>query len=195
MRTACERAKQIPAQENVFKRLYLNIWTEQSERWMPMALWQACQRVIDWDSLPRAHLLCGAGLVHDAGYYGAGGGVPGRRWRLLGAAAVVLCRRRPCGSARAGIIGRMRSGWRRGYLEATAGNVVDYEAVRAKLNEWDVTYDVRAVGFDPWNATDLVNRLKEQDGLHCVPVRQGFASLSRTHERTDQGDHRQEAPA
>ena len=65
-----------------------------------------------------------------------------------------------------------------GYLEATAGNVVDYEAVRAKLNEWDVTYDVRAVGFDPWNATDLVNRLKEQDGLHCVPVRQGFASLS-----------------
>jgi phage terminase large subunit-like protein len=34
------------------------------------------------------------------------------------------------------------------------------------------------VAFDPWNATDLVTRLQEQDGFTCVPMRQGFASLS-----------------
>jgi phage terminase large subunit-like protein len=34
------------------------------------------------------------------------------------------------------------------------------------------------IAFDPWNATDLVTRLHEQDGLPCVAMRQGFASLS-----------------
>ncbi len=34
------------------------------------------------------------------------------------------------------------------------------------------------IAFDPWNATDLVTRLQQQDGLVCVSMRQGFASLS-----------------
>ena len=42
MRTAAARAKEIPAQENTFRRLYLNQWTEQAERWMPMPAWDAC---------------------------------------------------------------------------------------------------------------------------------------------------------
>src|SRR6185295_4116768 len=46
--------------------------------------------------------------------------------------------------------------WARdGYLIATPGNVVDYEAVRAQLQRWAVQFDVREVAFDPWNATDL----------------------------------------
>lgn len=65
-----------------------------------------------------------------------------------------------------------------GYLNPTPGDVVDYEAVRAKLKEWAGRYDVREVAFDPWNATDLVTRLQEQDGFTCVPIRQGYASLS-----------------
>src|SRR4029434_3770889 len=34
MRVACARAKEIPAQENTFRRLYLNQWTEQAARWI-----------------------------------------------------------------------------------------------------------------------------------------------------------------
>ena len=63
-------------------------------------------------------------------------------------------------------------------LQATAGNVVDYDAVRRVLQEWAAAYDVRELAFDPWNAIDLVTRLQEQDGFACVPMRQGFASLS-----------------
>jgi len=37
---------------------------------------------------------------------------------------------------------------------------------------------VREVAYDPWNATDLISRLEGQDGFTCVPMRQGFASLS-----------------
>jgi len=63
-------------------------------------------------------------------------------------------------------------------LEATDGNVVDYEAVRQRLKDWSAEFDLRQIAYDPWNATDLVNRLKEQDGFDCVPMRQGFATLS-----------------
>jgi phage terminase large subunit-like protein len=45
MRIACDRAKEIPAQENTFRRLYLNQWTEQAERWIPMSAWDACDVV------------------------------------------------------------------------------------------------------------------------------------------------------
>jgi len=64
-----------------------------------------------------------------------------------------------------------------GHLTATPGNVVDYEYIRQALNEWAAEFDVREVAFDPWNATDLVTRL-QGDGFTCVPIRQGFTSLS-----------------
>jgi len=67
---------------------------------------------------------------------------------------------------------------RDGFLVATPGNVVDYEVVRQTLLAWAAEFDVREIAFDPWNATDLVTRLQEQDGFTCVPMRQGFASLS-----------------
>jgi phage terminase large subunit-like protein len=65
-----------------------------------------------------------------------------------------------------------------GHLVATAGNTVDYERVRAELNVWAEEFDLREVAYDPWNATDLISRLEKQDGFTCVPMRQGFASLS-----------------
>lgn len=42
MRIACARAQEIPAQENTFRRLYLNQWTEQAARWIQMTAWDAC---------------------------------------------------------------------------------------------------------------------------------------------------------
>jgi phage terminase large subunit-like protein len=67
---------------------------------------------------------------------------------------------------------------REGYLVATPGNVVDYEAVRQTLKDWGAEFEVREIAFDPWNATDLVTRLQEQDGFTCAAMRQGFATLS-----------------
>jgi len=42
MRSAFKQAQEMPAEENVFKRLYLNIWTEQASRWIQMPAWDAC---------------------------------------------------------------------------------------------------------------------------------------------------------
>jgi phage terminase large subunit-like protein len=45
MRIACDRAQEIPAQENTFRRLYLNQWTEQAARWIALTAWDACKVV------------------------------------------------------------------------------------------------------------------------------------------------------
>jgi len=63
-------------------------------------------------------------------------------------------------------------------ITTTPGATVDYDYVRALLRAWDEEFDLRVVAYDPWNATDLVTRLEKQDGLTCVKVRQGFATLS-----------------
>lgn len=42
MRSLAHKAKEIPALQNTFRRLYLNEWTEQSVRWIDMAAWDAC---------------------------------------------------------------------------------------------------------------------------------------------------------
>lgn len=69
--------------------------------------------------------------------------------------------------------------WARdGHILATEGDVVDYEAVRKHLQDWADEFDLRQIAYDPWNATDLVSRLQGLDGFDCVPMRQGFASLS-----------------
>lgn len=67
---------------------------------------------------------------------------------------------------------------RRGDLTATPGNSVDYEYIRQTVKDWAAEFSVQAIAYDPWNATDLITRLKEQDGFLCVEMRQGFASLS-----------------
>jgi phage terminase large subunit-like protein len=69
--------------------------------------------------------------------------------------------------------------WQRaGQITTMPGATVDYEVVRATLIAWAAEFDVQMIAFDPWNSTDLVSRLEQQDGLTCVPMRQGFGSLS-----------------
>ena len=68
--------------------------------------------------------------------------------------------------------------WRRmGLLEATSGNVTDYEVVKAQIMRDLKTFNAVELAYDPWNATDLVNRLIAESApmVHC---RQGYASLS-----------------
>jgi len=48
MREECHRARQDPALENDFKRLELNIRTQQAQRIIPMETWDECGGEIDW---------------------------------------------------------------------------------------------------------------------------------------------------
>jgi phage terminase large subunit-like protein len=64
-----------------------------------------------------------------------------------------------------------------GLLTLTPGDVTDYDFVKAQMSEDLETFDVAAVGYDRWNATQLVIDLEGQ-GAPMVKVGQGFATMS-----------------
>lgn len=169
----CEKAAQLPSYENTFKRLLLNIWTEQDTRWLPMHEWDACA-----DELPDlACRACFAGLDLST---------------TTDITALVLAF--PVGSKvhllpffwvpREGIHKRARRDrvpydvWQReGWIEATDGSVIDYEVIRAKINELGTKYQIKEIAIDRWNATQLATQLTG-DGFEMVGFGQGFASMS-----------------
>lgn len=64
-----------------------------------------------------------------------------------------------------------------GWISLTPGNVTDYARLRADIGELASAVTIRAIGYDRWNATQLVVELTG-DGFEMVPVGQGFAALS-----------------
>lgn len=66
---------------------------------------------------------------------------------------------------------------RRGFVSATPGNAVDVRAIRERVKWAAEMFELREVGYDPWNARALAMDLVD-DGIHCVEVRQGFKTLS-----------------
>jgi phage terminase large subunit-like protein len=65
-----------------------------------------------------------------------------------------------------------------GWIKETPGNIVDYGFIRRTINDLAVQNDLRKLLLDPYNATDLAIKLKEEDGLEVDFLRQGFLSLS-----------------
>ena len=46
-----EKAIALPGAQNAFRRMHLNEWTEQAERWIDMAAWDACDAPVDLELL------------------------------------------------------------------------------------------------------------------------------------------------
>jgi phage terminase large subunit-like protein len=55
--------------------------------------------------------------------------------------------------------------------------VIDYDFIRAKLNELASEYQIKKVAIDRWNAAQLSTQLSG-DGFEMVGFGQGFASMS-----------------
>lgn len=62
-------------------------------------------------------------------------------------------------------------------LILTPGNVVDYAFVKKTVLDAATKYKIRELGYDRWNASQLVSELQDE-GINMVPVGQGFQSLS-----------------
>lgn len=64
-----------------------------------------------------------------------------------------------------------------GWLTLTPGNVTDYDWIKHDLMCDMDTYRVETVGFDKWNATQLVNDLIAED-VPMIETRQGYITMS-----------------
>jgi phage terminase large subunit-like protein len=178
MRIACARAQEIPAQENNFRRLYLNQWTEQASRWIPMTAWDACRAPIERAKLKGRRCYVGMDLSQTKDLTALVAVFPDETgFDVLPHFFVP----QDCIRERSTRDRVPYAEWTRtDVLQAIPGLTIRTDAVRQVLQQWATEFAVQMVAYDPWNATELVAQLNEQGALRdrCVPMRQGFASLS-----------------
>lgn len=176
LRQQCASALQSPAYQNTFRRLYLNQWTQQENRWIDMAAWDGCGGALPdlagrrcFGGLDLASTTDIAALVLVFAPEAEGEPVALLPFFWIPQDSMIERERRD----------RVPySTWvRQGLVEATPGNVIDYAYIRQRINELARRYEIAEVAYDPWNATQLSLQLQD-DGLTMVEMRQGFASMT-----------------
>jgi phage terminase large subunit-like protein len=176
VRSLCSKAKQTPALQNTFRRLYLCQWTQQETRWMPIEAWDATAGEVHEEDLVGEICYAGLDLASTSDI----------------AAFVLVC---PDSDGimdilpffwipEANLQARIRKDrvpydvWiKEGLIRATPGDIIDYRTIRTDLGEIGKKFNVAEIGYDRWNATQLVTELHD-DGFNLIPIGQGFASMS-----------------
>jgi phage terminase large subunit-like protein len=172
----CARAKRMPREQNEYRRKRCNQWTEQAERWLDLAAWDAC----NGDPVFEAGQPCYIGLDLSS------------TTDLTAAVAVfppetrdgdwsIECRFWIPAENIADKEQRDRvpySAWvREGYIKTTEGNITDYDVLREDIKAFGEVYQINEIPYDPWNATQLATQLGF-DGAQVVGMSQGYATLS-----------------
>lgn len=171
----CKRAQETPGYVNTFRRLQLNQWTESYSRWLNIEAWNENGEPIDPAELEGE--MCWGGLdlstTTDLSafvlVFPRNGGFAVLCWFWVPAENILARSRQD----RAPYDVWVEQGW----IEATEGNVIDYDFIEAKVLALGNIYNIQEIGYDKWNAISLVNHLMDE-GLEMVQVIQGYASLS-----------------
>jgi len=176
IRTACEQAKTQPEYENTFRQLYLNQWTAQEIRFIPMRKWDACDRPLDKEALKGKTFYVGIDLatkydltalamVHkdSEGFYH----VISEAWLPQERIEIEFRRGRV----------HYKTWQEQGFLIGTPGDVTDYEFIRARINEYSKDYSIAEIAVDPWNASEFIQKL-QWEGYEALEFRQGWGSMN-----------------
>jgi phage terminase large subunit-like protein len=161
----CAKAQEIPAMENGFRRLHLNQWTQQESRIIAMTSWDSCEVAIDWSEYDGRTCFAGLDLssTRDVTAFVLAfpeddGGVSVRPWFWIPEMNI---------DQRTGQDQRMvRNYADQGFIESTPGNEVDVIFLVERIMEICQNYDVRHLGYDPWNAVGVVQLLQS----HGMPL-------------------------
>lgn len=159
-RTAAEN----PSYENTFRRLHLNMRTEQDVRWLSMEAWDQCNGQFDHDELSGRRCWIGLDLANTLDVASSCAVFPPIAedepwkfiWRFWVPDAICINRER---KNRTRFDAWINAGW----MVRTPGDVIDFGVIRRQLNEDHTAYDVVNVLFDPYNATALCNDLMSDD--------------------------------
>lgn len=178
MRAASDKAKAGPVELASFLRLHLGIRAKQDRQFIELGKWDrnagdvldeaACAGRIAFGGLDLGSTsdLCAlVWLFPDAE---RGGYDLLHRFWMPEAALEKLDARTQ----------RNASAWvEQGFITLTSGEVTDQDFIEAQVRADLDAFTVHAVGFDPWNATQLTNNLLK-DEAPMVTVRQGFVSMN-----------------
>jgi len=199
---ACREAQQLPRLENDFKRYKLNMWTEQAVRWLPIDGvddqghrfgWDHCAGPVDWKDLETKLLgkRCFGGLdlsaVQDLSalvwWFPVQDGLdtPACLARFWKPADLIKEHTRRDKVPYDRLV-------EQGALLTTPGNVIDHEAIRARVIEDATKFQVAfrdqkreahqgGLAIDRFDASETYVRLNGE-GLPVVLYGQGFVSMS-----------------
>ncbi|OLO40308.1 hypothetical protein BTR23_07410 [Alkalihalophilus pseudofirmus] len=176
LKTLAYRAKEIPAEEAKFRRLYLNQHVVLSnEQAINMTKWNLCGDEFDFEILKGRDCFAGLDLATtkdltafvmvfevDGEYYI----VP----HLFKPADTLLEAEK-----------RDRFNYttyaKQGYLHATSGDYVSFRYVRQIINECAKDYNIKEIAFDRFGSQGIISDLTE-DGFTVVDFGQGYRSMS-----------------
>lgn len=175
MRTLAAKAKETPALEMTFRRLYLNQWTSSAERWLPMDKWDACGKAINKNNLKGRVCYGGLDLSATTDLTALSMVFPdGDKYEVLPHFWIpkdTMLKKEHRDRVPYSL-------WvKQGYITATEGNVIDYKYIVKTLKDYRDIYEIKEIAFDRWGATKLVQELQDE-GFTVVPFGQGFASMS-----------------
>lgn len=169
LQSECKKAIEQPSFENPFKRLYLNLRTQNAVKALDLADYDKCKA----DTKPEGP--CHAGLdlssttdVTSLVLKFANGYVLPFFW-IPESNALARERRDKV----------PYSTWKQaGYLDMTPGNMVDYDFIIRRIVELSKKYNIQSIGYDNWNCSHIAQALQDTHGIKMFEYRQGFASMN-----------------
>jgi phage terminase large subunit-like protein len=178
VRDAFNKAKETPADENMFRQLRLNQWVKQSVRWMPMDRWDECGGTIDAVALEGHECYAGLDLSSTSDLTALVLVFPPNNedepyqvlpFFWLPEETLGLRVRRDH---------VMYDKWEaQKHLLTTEGNVVHYGFIQQFIVSLGEKYNIKEIAHDRWNATMMVQNLQDE-GFTMVPFGQGFRDMS-----------------
>ncbi len=182
MRAECEKAKKEPAYENTFKRLELNIWTEQDIRWMPMSSWDACSGAVTLEEFAGRECFGGLDLATKEDMTCLSLVFPEKiqdpnspTGSQIGYAILPFYFLPEEAIYRKPIYRTFRD---RKEVIITPGPIVDYQFIEHKIKQINEIVNIKEIAFDRWNATQVSINLANNEGMEMFPFGQGFGSMS-----------------
>ena len=175
----CKRAEESPAYENTFKRLHLNIRTEQDVRWLALEKWDSCvgDHGETSEEVQRgSECYGGLDLASTTDVAAFALMFPGESGRYSVIPYFWIPEKNAHERERRDRVPYLT--WaRQGFLEMTPGNVIDFDRIRARIVELGKIFNIKEIAVDRWNAAHIMTDLAG-DGFEIVQFGQGFKDMT-----------------
>lgn len=177
MQSMARKAAALPSARANFYTKDLNIWCGGAENWFDMTVWDKCgqrfdpKRLIGRPCFGGLDLASTRDLTALALVFPPSDGITA--WHVL---VWHWCPQDKIDNESADDAANYKDWQRGGSLTATPGNVTDYGPVKEKIREVAGLYALQELGFDRWNALQIINELLE-DGLPMVEVPQNTGGM------------------
>lgn len=173
----CQKAIDDKVNENEFKRLHLNIKTEQSVRYIQMKDWDQCNGDVDFEALKGRECYGGLDLASIDDFAGLVLVFPNEDGSLD--VLVRLWAPEDTAEKRQRTQGVPYVTWgEEGLIKLTPGEVIDYDYIEAEIVKLSEVFNIIGIGYDIYNAQQLQESLNNKHGINMVQFRQGWLSMN-----------------